>query len=137
MKAYLEGKGVQAEIADIFGMSVNSLRRYLIGHERDDDLVPKPHPGRLPTLEKEDLQWIKAQVEAKADIELKALCSLLSQQRGKLVSVPTMCRACQHLDLRRKKKSYYAVEQERDEVKKAPRLPRHHRGVSTASADFH
>ena len=29
VKAYLEGKGVQAEIADIFGISVSSLRRYL------------------------------------------------------------------------------------------------------------
>lgn len=122
VEAYLEGKGVQAEIADIFGISVSSLRRYLIGHERDGDLAPKPHPGRPPSLEEEDLQWLKVRVEAKPDIELKELCTLLSQQRGKVVSVPTTCRACQHLDLRRKKKSYYAAEQDRDEVKKSARI---------------
>jgi len=90
----------------------------LIDHERDGDLALKPHPGRPPTLDKEDLQWIKARVEAKPDSELKELCTLLSHKRGKDVSLLTMCRACQHLDLRRKKKSYYAVEPQRDEVKK-------------------
>ena len=121
VKAYLEGKGTQEEIADIFGIDVSTLRRYLILYESEGDVSPKPHPGRLPTLE-EDLQWIKGQVEAKPDIELKELCALLSEQRGKVVSVPTMCRACQRLDLRRKKKSYTAAEQDREEVKKSAEI---------------
>ena len=125
VNAYLEGKGTQEKIADIFGISVSTLRRYLILFDRDGNVAPKPHPGRSPTLDEEDLAWIKCQVEAKPDIELKELCALLSQQGGKVVSMPTMCRACQQLDLRRKKKSSYPAEQERDEVKKAARLPRH------------
>ena len=119
VKAYLEGKGTQEQIADIFGSSVSSLRRYLLLYERDGDVAPKPHPGRVPTLDGEDLAWIKRQVEAQADIELKELCALLNQQRGKVVSEPTMCRACQQLDLRRKKKSHYAAERDRKEVKKS------------------
>ena len=119
VKAYLEGKGTQEQIADIFGISVSSLRRYLILYERDGDVAPKPHPGRAPTLDGEDLEWIKRQVEMQPDIELKELCALLNQQRGKVVSEPTMCRACQQLNLRRKKKSYTAVEQDREEVKKS------------------
>ena len=82
----------------------------MIGHERDGDLSPKPHPGRPPTQDEEGLQWIKAQFEAKPDSELKELCTLPSQQRGRVVSVPTMCRVCQNLDLRDKKKSYSAAE---------------------------
>ena len=122
VNAYLEGKGTQEEIADIFGISVSTLRRYLDRYESEGDVAPKPHPGRPPTLDEEDLQWIKGQVDAKADIELKELCDLLSQQNGKVVSVPTMCRACQQLDLRRKKKSYYAAEQDREEVKKSAKI---------------
>jgi transposase len=94
----------------------------LILYENNGDVAPKPHPGRDPTLDGEDLEWIKRQVEAQADIELKELCALLSQQRGKVVSEPTMCRACQQLDLRRKKKSHYAAEQDREEVKKSAKI---------------
>ena len=119
VKAYLEGKGTQEKIADIFGISVSTLRRYLILFDSEGEVAPKPYPGRSPTLDEEDLQWIKRQVQTKPDIELKELCALLSQQSGKVVSVPTMCRACQQLDLRRKKKSFYAAEQERDGVKKS------------------
>ena len=122
VKAYLEGKGTQEKIADIFGISVSTLRRYLILYARDGDVAAKPHPGRSPTLDEEDLEWIKRQVEAKPDIELKELCALLREQSGKAVSVPTMCRACQKLDLRRKKKSYHAAEQARDEVKKSAEI---------------
>ncbi len=122
VNAYLEGKGTQEKIADIFGISVSTLRRYLVRYASEGDVAPKSYPGRLPTLDEEDLEWVKRQVAAKPDIELKELCVLLSQQSGKTVSVPTMCRACQQLDLRRKKKSYYAAEQDRDEVKKSGKI---------------
>lgn len=114
VKAYLEGKGTQEEIADIFGMSISSLRRNLIFYESEGDVSPKPHPGRQGSLDEEDLAWIKHQVETQPDIELKELRALLSQQSGKMVSIPTICRACQRLDLRRKKKSFHAAEQDRD-----------------------
>ena len=122
VKAYLEGKGTQAKIADIFGISVSSLRRYLILHETEGDVSPKPPPVRPGRLDTEDLAWIKHQVEAKPDIALKELCVLLSQHSGKVVSEPTMCRACQRLELRRKKKSFHAAEQDRDEVKKSGKI---------------
>ena len=122
VKAYLEGKGTQEKIADIFGISVSSLRRYLILYESQGDVSPKPHPGRQGRLDEEDLAWITGQVQTQPDIELKELCALLSQQRGKAVSEPTMSRACQRLDLRRKKKSFYAAEQDREEVKKSAKI---------------
>ena len=78
VNAYLEGKGTREKIADIFGINVSTLRHYLIRYENDNDVVPKPHPGRPLILGEEDLQWIKSQVEAKADTELEELCDLLS-----------------------------------------------------------
>jgi transposase len=75
VKAYLEGKGTQEKIADIFGISVSTLRRYLILFDSEGDVAPKPHPGRSPTLDEADLALIKRQVEAKPDIELKELCA--------------------------------------------------------------
>ncbi len=118
VKAYLKGKGTQKEIASMFGMGLSSLGRYLRQYEKSGDLTPKPHPGRPPMLGEEDLQRIKGWVEARPDIELKELCALVEQELGKVVSEPTMCRACQALDLRRKKKSYRAGEQDRKKEKK-------------------
>ncbi len=118
VKAYLKGKGTQEEIANIFGIGLSSLGRYLRQYEKSGDLTPKPHPGRPPMLGERELQHIKGWVEARPDIELKELCALVEQEFGKEVSEPTMCRACQALDLRRKKKSYRASEQDREDVKK-------------------
>ena len=119
VQAYLKGKGTQEEIASIFGIGLSSLRRYLKQYEESGDLAAKPHPGRPPMLGTEDLQSIKQWIEATPDIELKELCALVERELGKVVSEPTMCRACQALDLRRKKKSYYANEQDRKDVKKS------------------
>jgi transposase len=51
-------------------------------------------------------------------MELKELCEAVAQKLGKAVSESTLCRVCQRLDLRRKKKSYRAAEQASEEVKK-------------------
>jgi hypothetical protein len=61
----------------------------------------------------------KSETEATPDIELKELCALVERELGKLMSEPTMCRACQALDLWRKKKSYFASEKDREDVKKS------------------
>ena len=137
VQTYLKGKGSQKEIANIFGIGLSSLRRYLRQYEESGDLTPKTHPGRPPMLGEGDLQRIKDWVEARPDIELKELCALVEQELGKEVSEPTMCRACQALDLRRKKKSYYASEQDREDVKKTYRLSGRHGAVRTRRADFH
>lgn len=118
-KAYLKGKGTQKEIASIFGIGLSSLGRYMRQQKKSGDLTPKTHPGRPPMLGEGDLQRIKSWVEATPDIEFKALCALVEQELGKVVSEPTMCRASQALDLRRKKKSYGASEQDREDVKKS------------------
>jgi hypothetical protein len=54
---------------------------------------------------------------------------LIEQKLGIVVSEPTMCRVCQALDLQRKKKSYYASEQDREDVKKAVRFSASHRAM--------
>ena len=119
VNAYLEGKGTQQEIADVFGMGVRTLRRYLRRGEAGGDLEPEPSPGRTPILNEQDRQRIQSWIEAKPDIELKELCAAVAQEMGKVVSESTMCRVCQRSDLRRKKKSYSAAEQAREEVKKS------------------
>jgi transposase len=129
VNAYLEGKGTQEEIADMFGMGVRTLRRFLRRSEERGDLEPELSPGRPPILNESDQQRIQGWVEAKPDIELKELCDAVAQELGKVVSESTLCHVCQQLDLRRKKKSYCAAEQAREEVKKASRLFGNDRGV--------
>ena len=122
VKAYLEGKGTQEEVSDLFGMGVRTLRRFLRRSEERGDLEPDPSPGRPPILNESDQQRIQSWIEAKPDIELKELCEAVAQELGKVASESTLCRICQRFDLRRKKKSYCAAEQAREEVKKASRL---------------
>ena len=104
INAYLKSKGTQKEIADLFEINVSTVRRYLRKYEQGNDLAPRPNSGRRPTLDEEDIQCIKRQVEARPGIKLKELCELLKAECGKMVSEPTMCRACQRLDIRRNKK---------------------------------
>ena len=129
VQAYLEGKGTQQEIADIFGIGVRTLRRFIRRNEEQGDLERDPSPGRTPILDEQDRQRIRSWIEAKPDIELKDLCSTVAQEMGKVVSESTMYRVCQRLGFRRKKKSYSAAEQAREEVKKAYRLLGNDRGV--------
>jgi transposase len=137
VKAYLKGKGTQNEIASILRMGLSTLGRYSSKYEKNGDLASKTHPGRPPMLGEGGWQRIQHWVEARPDIEFKELCALVEQELGKVVSEPTMCRACQALDLRRKKKSYYASEQAREDVKKASRFSGRYGAMLPRRADFH
>ena len=52
------------------------------------------------------------------DKTLAEYCELYEEKTNIKVSVPVMCRALKQLNLRRKKKSFYAAEQDRHDVKK-------------------
>lgn len=121
--AYHEGKGTQSEIAEIFGISESSLRCYLRLEEKTGSLAPKEYKrGPHPVIAEKGFQSIKEWVERSPDIMLSELCALYKKHYKKKVSLSMMHRALAELDLRRKKKSLYAQEQEREDVKKTVKI---------------
>ncbi len=121
--AYHEGKGTQAEIAEIFGISESSLRLYLRLEEKTGSLAPKEYKrGPHPVITEEGFQSIKEWIAETPDIILSELCGLYKKRYKKKVSLSMMHRALSELNLRRKKKSLYAQEQEREDVKKTVKI---------------
>ena len=68
-------------------------------------MEPKPHGGgAIAKLTASDLAVVKQLVETQPDAHLCELCERLAQNNQVNVSVPTMHRAVQSLDLSYKKK---------------------------------
>jgi transposase len=119
--AYHNGEDTQEEIAETFAISLSSLRCYLRLEKEGSDLAPKIHYQRGPhqVIDKEGLQTVMELVQQFPDATLAELCASYRKCHRKKVSQSMMHRALKKLNLRRKKKSLYAKEQEREEVKKS------------------
>lgn len=75
-------------------------------------------PGPPTTITTKGLAYIRWIVESKPDIILVDICKKYIGRFKKTVSPSMVCRALKKMELRRKKKSIYAAEQERDDIKK-------------------
>ena len=109
---------IQSEVAELFKISISTLRNYL-RRDAQGDLNPKAYRrGRVPEIGGDRLAQVGVWVNEKPDITLKALRKLYKKHYKVNVSLSMLCRACAELDLRRKKKSLFAQEQERVDIKK-------------------
>lgn len=96
--------------------SVTTLKRHI---EEHGHIYPIRPPGNTPTLSEDDHPIIKRIVEDEPDLTLEEYAELISKETKKsLLSISTICRTLKQLNLRRKKKSKYAEEQDREDVKK-------------------
>ena len=115
---YRENDCSQDEVAEIFNIGVTTLRVYL---RRDEagKLAPKDYKRGRPThISGNRLQKVIFWVEQVPDIQIKMLCKKYKSYYKKKVSPSMMCRALSEAKLTRKKKSIFAQEQLRDDVKK-------------------
>jgi transposase len=94
------------------------------GHiKKHGHIYPIRPPGNNPTLTEDDYPIIKKIVLDNPDLTLDEYAEIISQKTNKkLMSTSTICRVLKKLDLRRKKKSKYAEERDREDVKKKRRL---------------
>jgi len=115
-----EGGGTQKEIAEQFGIGYRTLKEWLFLKKITGDVKQKEHINRgpLPIINDKGLSFIKRLVEKKPDIIISELRELYNNKFQVEVAVGTMSNALSKLNLRRKKKSEYALEQERVDVKK-------------------
>ncbi len=105
-----------AEDLEVSQTAVSSLVRHQseYGH-----LYPIRPPGNTPTINENDYSIIREIVKNKSDLTLSAYAIIIAEETDKRVmSNSTICRLFKKLDLRRKKKSKYAEERDREDVKK-------------------
>jgi transposase len=83
------------EVADLFGVSLSTIKRYVKRRREGEDLEPKPSPGRkrriLATTEEKRALW--EQLEENDEATLERHCELWEKEWGVRVSLATMSRA--------------------------------------------
>lgn len=126
--AYQQGEDTQEEVAERLAVSLSSVRCYLRLERQTGNLAPKTHYQRGPhqVIHEKGLQTVRELVEQSPDATLAELCTDYRKRHRKKVSQSMMHRALKKLNFRRKKKSLYAKEQERKDIKKSAkhiRLP--------------
>jgi len=110
----------QQDIAEQFGIGYRTLKEWLFLKKTTGDVKPKEHVhhGPLPVINDRGLIFIKQLVESKPDILISEIRELYAKKFKVTILQSMVSNAFKKLNLRRKKKSNYAFEQERDDVKK-------------------
>jgi transposase len=83
------------EVADLFGVSLSTIKRYIQRRRAGEDLEPRPSTGRkrriLATSEEKRALW--EQLEKNDEATLERHCELWERTQGVRVSIATMSRA--------------------------------------------
>lgn len=94
----------QRQLAKRFQVSLSTVQRYLQQVRSGEGLAPKAHGGGNPSkLSAEQLERVRALINANNDATLVELCELVAEQEKVSVSRSTMGRITQVLGLSRKK----------------------------------
>lgn len=107
------------QIANRFQVSYSFVNRLLKRYEATASMEPKPHGGgKQPKLNSQQIDIVTQLVEEDNDATLQQLSERLMEKTGIKVSIPTICRLLQKLELTRKKKTLHANEAESERVQK-------------------
>jgi transposase len=107
LRAYDQRFGSQRALAALFGVSQAFLEKLLHRRRTTGQIAARPHAGgRQPRCDTTALAVVRQLVLEQPDATLAELCSQLQQRQGLRVSVATMCRLLQRLDLPRKKSRF-------------------------------
>ncbi len=118
--AYHRGEGTQSEITELFSLTERTVQNYIYLERDTGDVLPKAGKrGRKAGVTREGEQSILSWIKERSDLTLVELCRRYKALYRKTISRAAMSRACQKLSLNRKKKSLYASEQSRPDIKKS------------------
>ncbi len=97
------------EAANLFGVSLSTLKRWLRRRRNGEDLAPRPSPGRTPSIlaTAEEKRSLWEQLSANDDATLERHCELWEERHGTRVSVATMSRAVHRLGWTYKKSRWW------------------------------
>jgi transposase len=93
----------RAEIVQMFGISLSTLKRYVKQRRAKGHVRPKATPGRPPKKRAHLEAGLTTQLQTHADATLEQHCDLWEQSQGERVSRWTMSRAIKRLGWTRKK----------------------------------
>ena len=117
--AYQNEEGTQAEIAERFNVALSTMKKFWREYCIIGEIKSTVHRhGPLPELSGKKLERIKQLVLKHPDATLDELCKYYNKNRKTKVGRSMMWRACKTLGFKVKKKSLYAQECDREDVKK-------------------
>jgi len=119
IKELLECGMTHESIADDLSVPRTTVTGIKLHIETHGHIYPVRPPGNTPTISEDDYPAVKKIVLENPDLSLAEYAKIISDVTGKnLLSEPSICRILKKLNLRRKKKSKYPEERDRDDVKK-------------------
>lgn len=88
-----------AEVSRLFGVSLATIGRYKRRRRETGEVVPRPSPGRTPSICKdaEERRALRRQLEENREATLERHREMWEQSHGARVSVSTMSRAIRRL----------------------------------------
>ena len=106
IESYETGGISQRELATQFRVSPFFVVKVLGLHRRGEQLQAKRRGGRVkPLLTPQMREYLRNRLAVQNDLSLAQLSRLIEGEFGLKVSPPTICRALQQMDLRRKKRA--------------------------------
>ena len=114
----------QRKLAERFKVHINTVKRYIKLAKTTGDLSPKKgeEQGRPSKLNEADYHFIKSLYAQKNTLTLEQLSEEFYKKKKKIVGRSILGRACQKLELNRKKLSQYAKEKDSEAVKKKQKI---------------
>jgi transposase len=104
VEAYDSGEYSLAEVAELFTVSLATVKNFVRRYRLTGSADALPHAGgRKAALNEKARSFIAGLVKQDNDLTLAQLCKRAKARHKKAVSVPTMGRLLQALDLPRKK----------------------------------
>lgn len=106
VESYEAGGISQRQLASQFRVSTFFVVKVLGLHRRGDQLQAKRRGGRVkPLLTLQMREYLRNRLAVQNDLSLAELSILIEGEFGLKVSPPTICRALQKMNLRRKKRA--------------------------------
>lgn len=119
LEYYLEEESTQQEVCDIFDISLSSFKRWLCRYRKGEGLYPLSEgKGRPFKVDEKGEKLIKALVESNPSITLEEISKIYYKKKKVVAGRSVISRVLHRLNLRHKKLSIYAAEQDHEEVKK-------------------
>lgn len=118
VNAYASNKYSQREIANIFSVSKDSVYRYCKKYRLTGDVkATKGNKGRPATIPNELLDSrLLPLINKHPDATLAELCRYYEKKYNVKVLISVMHRLLTKIGIKRKKKSHYAIQQDREDV---------------------
>jgi transposase len=111
-----------AQIADMFSVTERYVYKLLVQRNETGDVIPRPHGGGAPAkMDEPRLLKLNELITAQPDATLAELCEKLNQRRRQKVSISTVCRSLQTIDLTRKKSPAVHAKRARQNARPSPK----------------